>query len=270
MDFTKDTYRNLLSALKGRGYIFKPFLDYHNNGKEESTIILRHDVDRLPENALMMAEIETELEIRGTYYFRIVPESFDIEIMRSIALLSHEIGYHYEDVDLVLKNTQDGKIQFDKTGLREGFTDKLIDAAWESFKTNLEIMRKIYPVKTICMHGSPLSRYDNRLIWQKYDYRTLGITAAAYYDTPWDEFAYFTDTGRRWNGESVSIRDKVNSAHNFNFRTTNDIINNVGQLPPKIMFTIHPERWSDNLVIWTKQLVGQNIKNIVKRVLVRG
>ena len=43
-----------------------------------------------------------------------------------------------------------------------------------NFKENLEKFRKVYLVKTICMHGSPLSKYDNRLIWEKYDYRDLG------------------------------------------------------------------------------------------------
>ncbi len=40
-------------------------------------------------------------------------------------------------------------------------------------------------------------------------------------------------------------------------------------LPDKVMFTIHPERWNDALVPWSKQLVMQNVKNVVKRFLVR-
>jgi hypothetical protein len=31
------------------------------------------------------------------------------------------------------------------------------------------------------------------------------------------------------------------------------------------MFTFHPQRWSDELISWTKELVMQNIKNVVKR-----
>ena len=40
----------------------------------------------------------------------------------------------------------------------------------EDFRFYLDKFRNIYPVKTICMHGSPLSKYDNRLLWEKYDY----------------------------------------------------------------------------------------------------
>lgn len=34
------------------------------------------------------------------------------------------------------------------------------------------------------------------------------------------------------------------------------------------MFTIHPERWHDTLVPWMKELVWQNVKNVVKRMVV--
>jgi hypothetical protein len=69
----------------------------------QSVIALRHDVDRSPNYALKTAQIEHDLGIRGSYYFRIVPESFDAGIIERIAELGHEIGYHYEDVDLAVR-----------------------------------------------------------------------------------------------------------------------------------------------------------------------
>lgn len=260
VDFTEKKYRELLISLKLREYLFRTFLDYRSNIKEGSTIILRHDVDRLPGNALKMAELEAQLGIKGSYYFRIVPESYDPEIIKKIAKLGHEIGYHYEDVDLASKKI---KVKNQKDVIEE-----LIDAAWESFKSNLEKMRKVYPVKTICMHGSPLSKFDNKLIWSKYNYKDLDLIGEPYYDIDFNEFAYFTDTGRRWNGNTVSIRDKVESKFNFNFKTTKDIINNIQQLPPKLLLTIHPERWNDKFIPWVRQAVMQNAKNVVKRVIV--
>jgi hypothetical protein len=81
----------------------------------------------------------------------------------------------------------------------------------ESFLKNLEAMRKIADIKTICMHGSPMSPYDNRLLWTKYDYRDYGIIGEPYFDVDFSRVAYYTDTGRRWDGDSVSVRDKVGS-----------------------------------------------------------
>jgi hypothetical protein len=59
------------------------------------------------------------------------------------------------------------------------------------------------------MHGSPLSRYDNRKIWEQFDYRKYGIIGEPYFDVDFSKVLYLTDTGRRWDGEHVSIRDKV-------------------------------------------------------------
>lgn len=49
------------------------------------------------------------------------------------------------------------------------------------------------------------------------------------------------------------------------FKTTKQIIDNINLLPDKVMFTIHPERWADDLIPWTQNLISQNIKNVVKR-----
>jgi len=35
------------------------------------------------------------------------------------------------------------------------------------------------------------------------------------------------------------------------------------------MDTIHPERWTDDWYLWSKQLIWQNMKNVVKRVIIK-
>ena len=117
------------------------------------------------------------------------------------------------------------------------------------------------------MHGSPLSRFDNKILWRKYNYKDLGIIGEPYLDTDWNEWGYLTDTGRRWNGGSVSIRDKVDSKYNLNFETTYDIINNIDDIPCRLMITIHPQRWNDDLLKWLRELIFQFGKNFVKKIL---
>ena len=115
MDFKLTGYKELVTALINQKRSFLRFSELihsyaQQNGK--SSVTLRHDVDRLPGNALQMAQLEADLGIRGTYYFRIVPESFDPQIIEQIAELGHEVGYHYEDVDLVVKGqTANGRGQ---------------------------------------------------------------------------------------------------------------------------------------------------------------
>jgi len=267
MDFTIKSYLSLIESLQSNSYIFLPFKEYIqsnlsiNQSPNQPIIILRHDVDRIPQNALKLAHLENLLGIKGTYYFRIVPKSYDEQVISEIATLGHEIGYHYEDVDLVSKERG-------RKGESERGREELIDAAYESFCKNLELFRKNFDLKTICMHGSPRSKYDNKDIWKKFDYRELGIIGEPYLDIDFNEVLYLTDTGRRWNGNNVSVRDKVTSKYNFNFKTTMDIIDNIDELPDKIMFTIHPQRWSNNPAPWVKELVMQNVKNVVKKVIV--
>lgn len=260
MDFTIYTYKKLLSSLLVEYKFSNTFYEFLEGSKSDSykvqnnsLFILRHDVDYLPENALTAAKLEHSLEIVATYYFRIIPETFKPNIIKEIAGMGHEIGYHYEDMDLVIANN----------------LDRHIDLAYESFQRNLERLRKIVPIKTICMHGSPTAKYDNKLIWSKYNYRELGIIGEPYFDIDWNEFGYLTDTGRCWNGEKYSVRDRVNSKYKFNFKTTQDIIDNISSLPDKIMITIHPQRWTDNWLQWSYELVSQKIKNIAKVSLIK-
>jgi len=259
-DFTISRYIALLQILQKQNFSFQPFSEFIENPKEKA-VMLRHDVDLLPYNSLKTAQIENELGIRGSYYFRIVPESYNETIIKQIADLGHEIGYHYETMDTVSS-------KFKVQGLKFKEEHNLIDAAYEEFCRNLEMFREIVSVETICMHGSPRSKYDNKMIWDKYDYKTLGIIGEPYFDIDFSKVGYLTDTGRRWNGDKVSIRDKVNSPFNFNFRSTQDIINSVGKLPDQVMFTFHPQRWNDNWYPWIKELALQNIKNQVKRLIV--
>lgn len=289
-DFTFKIYKSLLITLRNAKYEIYTFEKYLTAERlSEKVLILRHDVDRLAQSAWRMARMEAEMRIRSTYYFRVVPEVYNEKIIKEISNIGHEIGYHYEDLSLGNGNWV--------LGIR-------------NFEKNLEQLRTIYPVKTICMHGSPLSRFDNRLLWEKYDYRDYGIIGEPYFDVDFCEVLYLSDTGRRWDGNNVSLRDSVergawgvgrrerdrqsptsdaqratpnalrstlytqrptlNETIGLRFRNTYDIIRAAeqGRLPDKIMMTVHPQRWSDRLLPWVKELVFQNVKNVVKRVII--
>jgi len=278
-DFTISIYETLLQSLKDQHYHFQTFREFIEK-PESKVVMLRHDVDKLPENSLAFAKIQHKLGIKGSYFFRIVPQSFDEKIIKEIAELGHEIGYHYEDIDFAAQNL---KIKDKRKKIK---VEDLYDLAIESFQRNLETLRKIAPVTTICMHGSPMGRYDNRDLWKKYDYREFGIIGEPYFDVDFSQVLYLTDTGRRWNGEKVSIRDKeINHkvregdtevakeslSSKYNFKTTFDIIRAAEkvELPDRIMMTFHPQRWTDKTLPWVKELVWQGVKNVGKGVLVK-
>jgi len=112
-------------------------------------------------------------------------------------------------------------------------------------------------------------------IFGKYDYKSLGIIAEPYFDIDFSKVFYLTDTGRRWDGYKVSVRDKIPihqerwNNEGLVFHSTVDIINGINKLPERIMFTIHPQRWHNAFIPWCKELVIQNLKNQIKLFLVK-
>ena len=255
MDFTRQIYRRLLIGLKNGGYSFITYDEFCRGDAPQRFVILRHDVDLKPQNSQVVAIDEKDIGAKATYYFRAVPESWDDDIIRQIHHMGHEVGYHYESL-----TTCNGDVQ----------------QAFDDFNTNLERLRKLVPVSTICMHGSPRSPYDSKDIWKEYDFKSLGIIGEPYLSTDFSKMFYLTDTGRRWDGYKVSVRDKIEGyqeewcAKGWTFHSTDDIIRALqdSRLPDQIMITTHPQRWFDFGIGWIKEIVLQNTKNIVKRMII--
>ncbi|MDR1591927.1 MAG: hypothetical protein LBS16_03460 [Prevotellaceae bacterium] len=250
MDFTLATYRNLLIAFQRAHYGFATFQQFCEGSAAEKCVILRHDVDLKAKSSLETAEIEYHLGIPASYYFRVVPQSNKPHIIKQIADLKHEIGYHYEDLALF-----------------KGDKAKAI----AHFEKQLTCLRRYYPVKTICMHGSFLSKYDNRDLWQSYNYRDFGIIGEPYLDIDFNKVLYLTDTGRCWDGERFRWRDKVSSSFTLRFHTSRQICEALEKntLPDKIMITTHPQRWTDNPFSWMVELLSQTAKNSIKLVVIK-
>ena len=259
MDFTLEKYTLLLQAFKEAGYRFVTFHDYcaqKTEFAENQFIILRHDVDLKAENALVVAKIEHDLGIVASYYFRVVEQSNKPEIIKAIAAIGHEIGYHYEDMTICKGNAEKAIMHFQK---------------------QLDYFRQFYPVKTICMHGSPRSKFDSRDLWKHFDYHDFGIMGEPYFDVDFSKVFYLTDTGRRWDGFNVSVRDKIPTYQDqwtkkgWTYHTTDDIIHAIdnGKLPDKLMMTTHPQRWTDSRSAWFMEKGLQSIKNVLKRMMIK-
>ena len=259
MDFTLKKYTELLQKLLDNHYRFVTFEQYCSHKTEleaETFVILRHDVDLKAENSLATAQIEHAFGVRASYYFRVVKQSNKPEIIKAIVNLGHEIGYHYEDMSLC-----------------GGDKEKAMD----HFKKQLAYFRQFYPIRTICMHGAPRSKFDGRDLWKQFDYRNLGIIGEPYFDVDFSKVFYLTDTGRRWDGFNVSLRDKVPVYQDewirqgWVYHSTGDVLDAITRqsLPQKLMITTHPQRWTNHYGAWLKETTMQSAKNIVKGMMVK-
>ncbi|WP_440945529.1 polysaccharide deacetylase family protein [Methanosarcina sp. T3] len=246
-DFTSHKFVRLCEAIS-INYPTVTMTEYMEKQHPDRFVLMRHDVDRIPERALVTAKIEQELGIRATYYFRTIKSTFEPEIICQIKDMGHEIGYHYETLSDA-----------------DGDHEKALDM----FQSNLEKLRKICEVKTICMHGQPLSKYDNRELWKTHDFRDFGITGEAYLSIGSD-LNYLSDTGRTW-GYKNSIRDYIPGKKDQVFAdTTDELIKLIERRELNNLYILtHPERWPSSALGWSLYYFTDHSVNFGKKILMR-
>ena len=96
--FSYGEYRFILQELSKRFEI----IDYAEVRKNtESFCVIRHDIEFSIERALIMAEIEYEMNVKTSYFFQITNNTYNIfsseniAIICKIASLGHKIGLHF-------------------------------------------------------------------------------------------------------------------------------------------------------------------------------
>src|SRR5690349_15051668 len=102
-----DHFQEIVSAALDRGYTFSTCAGYAASGPVDGRLlVMRHDVDLLPERAPAIAAIEADLGIKATFFFRVHANEYNafghetLAIMRTLLAQGHEIGLHAEPLDL--------------------------------------------------------------------------------------------------------------------------------------------------------------------------
>jgi succinylglutamate desuccinylase len=126
------------------------------------------------------------------------------------------------------------------------------------------------------MHGSPLSAYDNRDLWKRYDFHQFALAGEAYLSIDYTHLAYLTDAGRSWANNPYNLRDRVAVDQNLSgIRSTADLITAIREKRfEKLCISAHPERWAGNLSEWLASfgldLASNSIKAALRMVTLRG
>lgn len=250
IDFTIGKYTDLCEAIAFSGYTCLTVRAYlETRDLSSRLIVMRHDVDASPRNEPKTALIESDFGISATYYFRYKPNIFRPDVVLDIAAMGHEIGYHYETLDRAKGDLQ---------------------KALELFGRELAAFKEVIDIKTVSMHGNPLTQWDNRDLWRKYDLRDFGILGEAYLS--FHDIVYLTDTGRTWS-PAYKVKDKLppglkgaglgDSAHEV--RSTDDVIKLIetGRYHHLYLNT-HAGRWGADALDWATSLAKDRAVNIVK------
>lgn len=178
-NFTLKHYGDSIALALEKGYFFSKMEDHDKNIHHDRIIFLRHDVDIQINNALRFAEIEADLGVPSTFFFRLHTDynMFSVKnyrIVRRILELGHEIGLHHE-VDFAKLYDEDETEFFGKA------------------KAVLEIItgRKVSGVTSHEYVRSPWKITDEIL-------QEFGLTYNGYSPQFFQKIKYISDSGCRW------------------------------------------------------------------------
>ncbi len=206
-------YRSILCAAIDYGYRVHSVVSFHDTigagemAVGEKYLVLRHDVDTDSETAARFWEIECDLGVRASYYFRLC--TLHPELMKDIEASGGEASYHFEELATVAKErclkTRDQAVA-------------ALPYIRDRFATNYQWLRTTIglPMRTVASHGDFVNRrlgLTNAVILEDRDLRIrLGIELETYDDTMMGLVTsrhVDTMTAARWSKESplVAIRE---------------------------------------------------------------
>ena len=137
MAITFRKYEKLLKELKKLNYEFICASKFKFFSEKENYFILnKHDIEKSTQNALIVAQIESKLQINSTYFVQdyLISKGKDISNILKIKDLGHEIGYHYDCLDRFNGN---------------------YDLAIDNFIKNINRFSSLgITIKSICPHGN--------------------------------------------------------------------------------------------------------------------
>jgi hypothetical protein len=202
--FDYQTFWEILDRLRATHRVV-PFADLREGIPNDPLVILRHDVDYLPDAALALAREEASRGVRATYflllngfYYNLLDPRF-ATVASQLVALGHEVGLHY-DVN---------------------FLRRFPDREWPrlmEMQANVLATLSGHPVTSIAMHQPGL--YGEDPLRHRADLPFLN----AYDDRFFRAMTYLSDSCRAW-------RD-----------ATWDLLSG-GPLPAQLQLVLHPLNW---------------------------
>lgn len=182
MDFTYQSYRTLLQALRENSYSFQT---YHEAQNVSRCVVMRHDIDYSLSQAVRMAELERDEGVSAAYFvllrtdFYNAASKYGLKALRQIQELGHEIGLHFDET--VYENQQSPE-QIVQSIMKEcGLLSALLETR----------------VSTVSMHRPSPETLEA-------DLQIPGIVNS-YGRVFFQEFKYLSDSRRRWREPVMDI-----------------------------------------------------------------
>lgn len=226
--FTFAAYARLCQAIVDSGLRVLTVQDALGQTLSPGDVILRFDVDARPEHALYMARLLHHCELPGTFYWHVVPPGlFRVDLIRAVADLGFEVGYHYATLSRCAGD---------------------IAAAADLFRREVTLFRAAgFTVRTVAAHGAP--GWDNqRLLQARPELMTeCGLIGEAYHSFDFAHVQYVSDAGwgwRRFPLRSDAQRFRLEQGVSALPRLTNAQVQALVHHPAACLYiNTHPELW---------------------------
>lgn len=223
-------YKRYLLAAKKFGYKLCSMQEFwHERFGTNSHFILRHDVDDLIPATRKMFELEKELGVHSTYYFRW--STIDGDLIKDMLEAGFEVGLHYETVaSYIRKNPLVRKENLPVPEMRETLKEEI-----RKFKSEYNPN-----MVSCCSHGAKENidfKVSSNVLLEGVDYSEFGILFEAY-----DKEMY----------EKCNIYHIMdgNIRHNFGFSYKSNPLDGICEGAQNILFLAHPVHWKFCLKSW--------------------
>jgi len=219
-------------------------------------LILKHDVETNIKKALSIAKIEAKYNLASCYYFQgnLLESKKNVEIVKKIQSLGHEIGYHHDVMDSANGDHTIAQSHFDK------YCDLFF--------------RNGFEVRTVCQHGNPTKKRDgwssNRDFFRRKlnfpKYKNLTDIMVDFKVKYLSDYEYISDYGYSWHLVNDPINsDIVKSSSDLDLGDFENLINKLNQ-NKNFIISSHTHRYRNySIVSKIDKLKYKTIKYIYKK-----
>lgn len=226
-------YGRLLKAALGAGYqvvTLESFLDGDVIPADGPVLILRHDVDQCAGAALRMSDVEAELGLRSTWYFRW--RTARAAAIAELRRRGGEIGLHYETLSREALNGG-GAAAFEP--------EARLGAARERLREEIATFAALYgPIRSVAAHG---------------DTRVPGVrNALLLRDEEWSEYGvdYDANDAMRRHPLAAWLTDRSSAEGGWSGDADPFSLLRDGATP--ILCLTHPNNWVSGTALWRDRL----------------
>jgi len=231
-------YGRLLKAALGAGYqvvTLEDFLDCAVRSPGGPVLILRHDVDQCAGAALQMSEVELQLGLRSTWYFRW--RTARPAVIEELRRRGAEIGLHYETLS---REALSG-------GGAAGFgPEERLRAARQRLREEISTFVALFgPIRSVAAHG---------------DTRVPGVrNAELLRDQEWSEYGidYDANDAMRRHRLAAWLTDRSVAEGGWNDGADPFSLLCRGATP--ILCLTHPNNWVSGAALWWDRLLVRSL-----------